>query len=155
MKKEAPRYLLFLGTILLFFQPLADARQFGDTKYEKLELINPNITFENVMIRDHGLWFIVFHPEGVIKAEPTRFPKEILEELNYDLDKWAEEKRMHEVRYKQRIEGEKKWKQEEAKRIAEEKARLEEKAQEAINLEKEKLNILMERLNTLSEKIKK
>ena len=104
MKKEALRYLLLFSTILLSFQPLAYSKQtIEDKHFEELKLINPSETLEDAKVRVsiRSSLIIIFHSKGVMNAEPKRFPKEILDGLNY----YSAERTEYE---KKRVEDEKK-----------------------------------------------
>jgi len=115
--KEALRYLIVFGAIAYLLQPLAHGA-FEDKKYEELKLINPNETLKDVTLRKAGGFrTIIFHSEGVMNAKPDRFSEEMLEELNYDLDEWAEyEKKSAETSKRMRIEYEKRRAEEEKKK---------------------------------------
>lgn len=97
MGKESLRYLLFLGTALLFILPLAYSsdRVIEDKHFEELKLINPSETLKDAKVRAtlRLPFIIIFHSEGVLNAKPDRFPKELLEELNYYSEERAEYKK--------------------------------------------------------------
>lgn len=136
--KEELLHLLIFGAVSCLFQPLVSYGAFEDRKYEELRLVNPDETLKDVTVRKtSGYLTIIFHSEGVMNVKPDRFSGEMLEELDYDLDEWAEfEKKFAETSKRMRLEYERKMAEEEEKRKLEAKQKAEAEKLLVKNLDK-------------------